>query len=217
MRIRKLSIEGLFGMFNHAIPLHTDERVTIIHGPNGVGKTTVLKLLADLFTRRFTSLGTTPYDRLVVDFEKPDRTLMVERLSPEEEERELFRHRLRFLDGERGHEYVTSPPGVSREIRRRVPERILDDLIDSLERIGPNRWIDHSTGDVLDIEEVVLRYGDQLPGDFTSVMGEIPDWLQDILSGLPVHFIQTQRLSREAPDTRHEWETGASTHSYHYS
>jgi predicted ATP-binding protein involved in virulence len=43
MRIRKLSIEGLFGMFNHVIPLHTDERVTIIHGPNGVGKTTVTR------------------------------------------------------------------------------------------------------------------------------------------------------------------------------
>ena len=39
MRITKISVKGLFGMFDHEIPLNQESRITIIHGPNGVGKT----------------------------------------------------------------------------------------------------------------------------------------------------------------------------------
>ena len=39
MRITKISVKGLFGMFDHEIPLNQESRITIVHGPNGVGKT----------------------------------------------------------------------------------------------------------------------------------------------------------------------------------
>ena len=44
-RIRQVSVTNLFGLFNHTIPLKMDDHITIIHGPNGFGKTMVLKLL----------------------------------------------------------------------------------------------------------------------------------------------------------------------------
>lgn len=49
MRIKEISFEGLFKIFNHTIPLNLDDRITIIHGPNGYGKTTILKLLDIVF------------------------------------------------------------------------------------------------------------------------------------------------------------------------
>ncbi len=39
MRIAQISITGLFGVFDHVIPLNLDDRITIIHAPNGYGKT----------------------------------------------------------------------------------------------------------------------------------------------------------------------------------
>ena len=43
MRIASFGTEKLFGIFDHRIDLKNDQRVTLIHGPNGFGKTTLLR------------------------------------------------------------------------------------------------------------------------------------------------------------------------------
>ena len=63
MRISKVSVKGLFGKFDHEIPLNQESRITIIHGPNGVGKTvTLLELVQGLFNYDYELLGETPFD-----------------------------------------------------------------------------------------------------------------------------------------------------------
>ena len=64
MRLRRITIRKLFGMFDHDIQLNQRERITIIHGPNGVGKTTVRRLIADLFSRRYLSLQRVPFSSM---------------------------------------------------------------------------------------------------------------------------------------------------------
>lgn len=68
MRISKISIKNLFGTFNHDIILNNEERVTIIIGPNGYGKTTTLKLINSLVLGDFNTLYSTPFDELKVEF-----------------------------------------------------------------------------------------------------------------------------------------------------
>jgi predicted ATPase len=48
-RIEKIEVQGLFGLYNHTIPLNLDERVTVLYGVNGVGKTTILNLIEQVF------------------------------------------------------------------------------------------------------------------------------------------------------------------------
>jgi predicted ATP-binding protein involved in virulence len=62
MHIKQISVNGLFGIFDHAISLNTDERITIIHGPNGFGKTAILKLLNGFFNSQYSVLWTIPFD-----------------------------------------------------------------------------------------------------------------------------------------------------------
>lgn len=50
MRLEGITVRGLLNQFNYTIPLHTGTRVTIIAGPNGYGKTTLLRRV-DLFYR----------------------------------------------------------------------------------------------------------------------------------------------------------------------
>ena len=50
MRITELTVTGLFGIFDHTIPLNKDERITIIYGQNGFGKTFTLMLVYELLT-----------------------------------------------------------------------------------------------------------------------------------------------------------------------
>src|SRR5262249_42055018 len=68
-RIRQVSVTNLFGTFNHVIPLKMDEHVTIIHGPNGFGKTMMLKLLRALFGQSTHLLQKIPFDEIRIDFE----------------------------------------------------------------------------------------------------------------------------------------------------
>ncbi len=63
MRITRISVDGLFGMFNHDIGMKLDDRITIIHGMNGYGKTTILRMVNALFNKRYSDLRTTRQQR----------------------------------------------------------------------------------------------------------------------------------------------------------
>ena len=69
MRITRIGVDGLFGMFNHDIGMKTDDRITIIHGMNGYGKTTILRMVNALFNRRYSDLRSTPFKEFRVDLE----------------------------------------------------------------------------------------------------------------------------------------------------
>lgn len=68
MRITRICVSNLFGMFNHEITLNAAERVTIIIGPNGFGKTTILRLINSLVIGDINTLYTTPFDELEIEF-----------------------------------------------------------------------------------------------------------------------------------------------------
>jgi len=44
-RIKRIEVVGLFGLYDHVIDLNLEDRVTILHGPNGVGKTVLLQMI----------------------------------------------------------------------------------------------------------------------------------------------------------------------------
>jgi ABC-type transport system involved in cytochrome c biogenesis ATPase subunit len=67
-RIRRIQVSKLFGIFDHDIPLNLNERITIIHGPNGYGKTVILQLLDGLFGQ-WEALSRVPFGEFVVEFE----------------------------------------------------------------------------------------------------------------------------------------------------
>lgn len=68
MQIQEFRVEGLFGLYSHRIPFKTtpedsnDAAVVIIHGYNGVGKTTVLKMIAGMLKLDFESFRAVPFE-----------------------------------------------------------------------------------------------------------------------------------------------------------
>ena len=71
MRLKTISVQGLFNSYDHSIEL-SDEGLTFIHSPNGVGKSTTLKMVFDLFKGDFDELSSMTFDKMNLGFD--DRT-----------------------------------------------------------------------------------------------------------------------------------------------
>src|SRR4051812_38041974 len=73
MRIRQISVTKLFGIFDHTIPMNHDDRITIIHGPNGFGKTALLSMVNSIFNTQYGLqyglLSRTPFKEFILDFD----------------------------------------------------------------------------------------------------------------------------------------------------
>ena len=67
MRIEKIIVNKLFGIFDHEISLNMSDRITILHGKNGVGKTTVLRLVNGFFNSKYSELRAIPFEKLGSD------------------------------------------------------------------------------------------------------------------------------------------------------
>lgn len=83
-RVKLITIDGLFRQYDHRIPLHLDERVTVLHGRNGVGKTVTLSLVAALLKLDYVKLAEIPFDGLRVDFTDESSLCVKRGESPEQ-------------------------------------------------------------------------------------------------------------------------------------
>lgn len=203
MRIRNISIKGLFGTFDHEIPLFLREPITIIHGPNGVGKTSILKLVSGTLQHSTKLLRSVPFARLRLHFEDASILEVEPAIALETETSAARRHvgprprrviNYRLIRDERVEAEYTHT-GVKPPIGR------LEHFL-PVSRIGPDVWLDSRTNAAMSYEDLIRVYGSELPEELRS--GEVPPWLAEIQKGTPVHFIETQRLlSVKAPDPRH--------------
>lgn len=175
-RIKQITITNLFGMFNYVIPLHLDDRITIIHGPNGFGKTIILKLLSEIFpyilldafdARYHPTLRTVPFDQLIIDFDdgisfqltKSFKTYSSTTLNLPVEVR--LASQSTFQISQITFQLITST---------------IEQTILGIEYTGPYTWEYH-------------------PIDVLKRSLQEPDWLIKIRSSVFIHLIETERLS----------------------
>jgi energy-coupling factor transporter ATP-binding protein EcfA2 len=69
MRIRRVTVEKLFGIFDHEIELNEAERITILSGPNGFGKTILLRMIDGFLRGHYDIFARVPFAAFQVTFE----------------------------------------------------------------------------------------------------------------------------------------------------
>lgn len=188
-RIERVEIFDLFGWLHHDIPFHTNDRITIIHGPNGVGKTTILRLVSCLFESDLLTVARTNFSQLMVHL-VGGKELTIERTIGSGQPRLQLAlrvgRRIVAKDVFEGAEFV-------RAGKRGLPLGIIDDIVPSLQRVGPEEWHDRNSGAILTYAEVMSRYGEMFPAPL-RIQATTKEQISDFLTSVDIHFIETQRL-----------------------
>src|SRR5258706_11490658 len=85
MQLKRFRIEGLFKTFTHVIrfPVPADKgakpAVVILHGRNGIGKTTILRMLDGIMQLDFSSFRHVPFDTCTLEFTNATLSIKAEK------------------------------------------------------------------------------------------------------------------------------------------
>lgn len=191
MRIKSFHVKGLLGQFSHDILFNTKDRITIIHGPNGVGKTTVLRLMEAVLELRYSFLKSCIFDELQIKF-VGGGTLSLTKNKPKTHKKKDFLINFIFTKGSLKEEWSLTSSLDSEKRLRQFPLSMIDDVIPQLERIDERTWWDHGVGEQIELEDVLESYGKILPTSLQPT--KAPSWLSKLMESISTRFIQTQRL-----------------------
>ncbi|RQN37318.1 AAA family ATPase [Paraburkholderia tropica] len=217
LRISRVEVTGLFGLYDHQFDLNLSERVTIIHGPNGVGKTMLLKLLAALFSGRIVELARTQFSSFIVTLSDGSvlgfRREIKDVIDDGDLDSASSRQKILFEGGSRTTAEKKIPRIVIRAFATSGGERdeaelgalpnkasaqklasFIDGEVPWLFRVNPDLWKDREQNDYLTSYEVIERYSDRLPTRYQGRLFKEPELVRRLRRRVKIHFIETQRL-----------------------
>lgn len=177
MRLTKVRVTKLFGLFDHEIPLNREERITIIHGPNGFGKTIVLRMIAALASGQYSIFEEVPFETFSIEVDAGQR-LVVERSEGEGGQQ--------YWGGEQRQGPVLKiellPSGSKESLSWSLDDARRSDQLASL---LAKSWTDLLLSREQDVR-IRKKRRESLPE---------PEWLVEARHKLPtVHLVRTQRL-----------------------
>ena len=199
MKLLNLKIFNLFDTFTHEIEYNQDERITIITAPNGYGKTITLKIIYNLFNKKFNFFMKLIFDKIVLCFDNNQSIEIIK-----ESENKILRFVLK--DGSKeivSFEYPSKK--MTSELGKGLFRRRLEDFIPSfIERIDADVWLNTTTEEILSFEEIIYQYSDYMPENLIKKLKiDIPKEFLEIINSLKVYFIQEQRLVLRQPISDH--------------
>jgi len=199
MNISEIRIKNLFGELNYNIPLKKEGFVTIIHAPNGYGKTTVLNLVHSILQRRFGSIRKVDFEtlELVLDNKK---TLVIQKVASEEEENDeqiICRVTLVSERGDSESQEIAMTDIYDSEIDRTEIRSRARNIARRSRFIAPtNRpgyYINVNTGETLSASQLVA----QEDHDGELALENIIEPLRDVFEKNTTSLILTKRLDSE--------------------
>jgi predicted ATP-binding protein involved in virulence len=191
-RIKRFQVKNLFGTFDHAINLNLEDRITIIHGPNGFGKTVLLQMLQNLFQSHFSKFRRIPFSEFTVSFENGDE-LIVRKKPVNGPSREVKSPTVHFWlrrEGKTLENYALQPRVGAEDLP--FPLRMLEREIPELDQIDDQHWLHGPTGNILTLDDVFDLYEDRVP--ITSLKRDLPLWITRLPAEVDTRLIEANRL-----------------------
>jgi predicted ATP-binding protein involved in virulence len=193
MRLIKLQLDNLYGVFDHIIEFNLEDRITILTAPNGYGKTTLLKIIHSLFTQKIGFFSHLRFTKILFYFDE-NTILELKKHEHEGDDFNQIEFTLKTDTNTIKPFFYPSKKLISR-LRRKIPSQLLEELIPNLVRIDRDKWFDERTKKSLSLEDVIFQYSRDLPNELIPQFDlEIPDEFLQVIESVDVYFIQEQRL-----------------------
>jgi len=206
MDLQSVKIQKLFEQFDYDIPLNHEEGITILTGPNGYGKTTILNIIYNFFKQNFFFFKKLNFEVITFNFSENKSvsitrkqhkrvTQAIQSVNGQQtvvlQERPFIDIHFELKEGIRTLEnYV-----FNTEVENRLVQNILK-LFPSMQRISQNIILDTNTGNQIDLEDFISQIQ---PKTLETVNGypkknEQIKQLISVLSAVNVYLIKEQRL-----------------------
>jgi len=220
LRVSSVQVEGLFDQFDHRVDLEPNERVTILHGPNGVGKTMLLRMVNDLLRGRYNLFLKVPFRRFALtltDGSGIDLAISHPSQATVGPSKKLKLSLLENGKQKEPYEFSSSNDVLSRMEEALAPhmevlEPHMEALTSHMKAMGPfmkmaRPYMEElvSRGEVPASQAEALRLAHKwlTTGEINDLMDTEQDrmhselkWLKVLRDSVAVHLIDTQRLLR---------------------
>lgn len=198
-RLRRIKTTGLFGSFDHEITLNSAERVTLMCGPNGVGKTRLLECVKALCSGNLLRLMQVPFDTFEVELEDGGGVVVTRTDLPNAVASQRTYSASIFHSTERWIQLapLDGKPGTKPWIPT-LQELLLDDDRKRVRHrhLVPGMWVDDE-GNVWDGRDKPF-----VPEEDDNTHNS-PEWLREFVAQTNVTLLDTQRLGqRHEPGTK---------------
>lgn len=198
--LESIKIKKLFGLFDYHITLDTSENITILTGPNGYGKTTILNIIYHFFNQQFSYFQKLNFESISFEFSENKRM----ELTKKEKKAILTNNtaifprvytdiHINFFDSEKkiGTFIYDS------ELRELIANELKNFF--SLRQIGEDLWINRRTNEKISLNNFLNLYKEQLPEHFISLIKKKQSEEKNnpiiiFLNSLNIYLIKEQRL-----------------------
>lgn len=192
MKIAKIEVDKLFGLFNHSIPLN-ENGITIVIGENGLGKTVILEAINAFFEKNYAFFGRIEFEKFAFHFyegeiwelTKKQGGLYLQRFLPDKDTkiRPIKIAELENIKKKGGGKdrFLHEELALTRyELEKMVRLGEVNDSMEARER-------DMALRNILYNEYRHHRV-------FSSEIADAPKWFSDSQEKVKVRLIETQRL-----------------------
>lgn len=198
--LESIKIKKLFGLFDYHITLDTSENITILTGPNGYGKTTILNIIYHFFNQQFSYFQKLNFESISFEFSENKRM----ELTKKEKKAILTNNtaifprvytdiHINFSDSEKkiGTFIYDS------ELRELIANELKNFF--SLRQIEEDLWINTRTNEKISLNNFLNLYKEQLPEHFLSLIKKKQSEEKNnpiiiFLNSLNIYLIKEQRL-----------------------
>lgn len=196
MKLSRILVDGLFDLFSHEIVLSPENPITIMIGPNGFGKTMILKMIDTLFNKPIIELSSLPFRLLRCDFEGGESVSIIRESKLDGPGNGKGRSTLTVSYHSPDAEAEPFTPVSADPADLGIPLNSIEDVIPVLDQIATTQWLHRGTGEILSLDDVVERFWRELPINEESTRERMPHWLKQLRESISVRFIEADRLQR---------------------
>jgi predicted ATP-binding protein involved in virulence len=209
MDLQGIKIQKLFGQFDYTISLNQNEGITILTGPNGYGKTTILNIIYNFFKQNFFFFQKLIFQDITFSFPE-EKNVVVTKGKREEavqigqdiddidDEEQVIPEGFSFVDvdfilkdGEKVIEIFTFNFEIANKLFKNISK-----LNPEIERVSQNQLHDSRTRNYMDVDDYLLQSQQKffdILNEYSKQNNQIEQFLA-ILSCVDVYLIKEQRL-----------------------